>query len=363
MNNFILWIGNVFKDEVVEHHRGLAASANYWRRGLLSGLKATDADLKVLGHRNEQVWPKGKLFPNEQDSMDEGFDSTLVKWINFPGIRYYLLGKSHIWTVRKMIFQFGAPSVALTYNPTPWHLPLARYLQKVHHIPWVSVTLDYDHIEDGWDQYVRDAGSADGHVFLSHWAYENCPCEVPKLHLDGGFTEWFGDDLIEPESKANKICLYSGKYTDYGGYDLLLGITKLFRGQGVEFWFTGKIPNNKRRELEAVGKHVKVMGFVNDALLHELNLKADIFLNPRPSDFIVNKVAFPLKLVRYLAYGKPVVSTWTPGISPEYRQYLFVPSFEDADSFAMTIRGLLRLESKEKEDLKRRRKGLHPSVY
>lgn len=348
MSSYILWVGNVFKDEAVQRFRGLAASANYWRRGLLSGLLDVDVDFKVLGHRNEQAWPKGKLFPNEKHLMDERFDSTLVKWINLPGVRYHLLARSHISVCRRLIEESGVPSAVLTYNPTPWHLPLARYLQKRHQVPWVSVTLDYDHVEEGWDEYLNDAGHADGHVFLSYWAYEHCPCKVPKLHLDGGFEKWFGDELIDSNLSNPKVCLYSGKYTDYGGYDLLLGTVKKFKEKGVEFWFTGKIPDDKRNELEQVGSHVKVMGFVDDDKLHQLNLQADLFLNPRPSKFIVNKVAFPSKLVRYLAYGKPVVSTWTPGISPEYKNYLFVPTAENAAAFSEKIHELLALTSEQK---------------
>lgn len=354
MENYVLWVGNVFKDEAVEGNLGLAASANYWRRGLLSGLKATGLNLKVIGHRNEQAWPKGKLFPNEEDSMDERFNSTLVKWVNFPGIRYHLLARNHIWTYRRIARQIGRPAAVLTYNPTPWHLPLAQYLQENEGVPWVSVTLDYDHVENGWENYMSDAGKADGHVFLSYWAYKNCPSTAPKLHLDGGFEEWFGDSNQKRDANYPKVCLYSGKYTDYGGYELLLETAKLFRREGVEFWFTGKIPDGKKNELSAVGDHVKVMGFVNDAELHELNLRADLFLNPRPSNFIVNKVAFPSKIVRYLAYGKPVVSTWTPGISPEYRDYLFVPELEQANDFAKTIRNVLAKTNEEKKDLKGR---------
>ena len=357
MSGYILLVGAVFKEEAVEATLALAASGNYWRRGLYRGLVQNDCEIKVLGHRGEQAWPKGNLFPNEVDFLDPEFDSTLVKWMNLPGVRYPLLGQRFITTLRQMIRSYGKPSVILTYNPYPWHLPVARYAQEKHSIPWVSVTLDYDYVEAGWDRYLKDAGDAAGHVFLSHWAYTECPCVAPKLHMDGGFDEWLGDEIFNVEPNAKKVCLYSGKYADYGGYQLLLEMVRELKGADVEFWFTGKVPEAKRKELESLGDHVRILGFVDEQKLHELSLRADVFLNPRPSHLIENKVAFPSKIVRYLAYGKPIVSTWTPGISPEYRDYLFVPDREDGQSFAEMIRKVLAFTPSDKDELKRKIRG------
>ncbi len=338
-SGYILWVGNVFTPEAVERYRGIAASSNYWRKGILGGLQAAEVEFRVLGHRNEQAWPKGMLLPNDASSMDASFPSTLVKWINLPVIRYPLLAKAHVRAYRQLVKQYGPPLAVLTYNPYPWHVPLAHYAQQKHGVKWVSVTLDYDHVDGGWSQYESEVGAADGHVFLSHWAYEGCPCPVPKVHLDGGFEEWFGDAIGQPKraTETKRTCLYSGKYTNYGGYELLLDTIRSLEGTEIVFQLTGKASDSVVEELKAFGDRVEYYGFVDDAKLHELTLNADVLFNPRPSQYIENRVAFPSKLVRYLAYAKPIVSTWTDGLAPEYRDLLLVPEEESGASLAQSV--------------------------
>jgi glycosyltransferase involved in cell wall biosynthesis len=335
---YILWVGNVFTAEAVERYRGIAASSNYWRKGLLGGLQAADVNFRVLGHRNEQAWPKGMLFPNDEASMEPAFPSTLVKWINLPGVRYPLLARAHVRAYKKMVKQHGLPLAVLTYNPYPWHVPLAHYAQQ-HGVKWVSITLDYDHVDGGWSQYESEVGAADGHVFLSHWAYQECPCPAPKLHLDGGFEEWFGDTEAKAEEvpKQKRTCLYSGKYTNYGGYELLLDTIRSLEGSNIVFQLTGKASAAVVTQLKSFGDRVEYYGFVDDAKLHELTLNADVLFNPRPSHYIENRVAFPSKLVRYLAYAKPIVSTWTDGLAPEYRDLLIVPEEETGSSLGQAV--------------------------
>jgi glycosyltransferase involved in cell wall biosynthesis len=54
---------------------------------------------------------------------------------------------------------------------------------------------------------------------------------------------------------------------------------------------------------------------------------------------------FPSKVLEYLRYGKPVVSTWTDGLDPTYRSILTValegtaPSLRNAMSEAMAWTG------------------------
>jgi hypothetical protein len=348
-SGYILWVGNVFTAEAVDRYLGIAASSNYWRKGLLGGLQAADVDFRVLGHRNEQAWPKGMLFPNDEASMDPALPSTLVKWLNFPGVRYPLLARAHVRAYKKMVKQHGPPLAVLTYNPYPWHVPLAHYAQQTHGVKWVSITLDYDHVDGGWSQYEAEVGAADGHVFLSHWAYTECPCPVPKLHLDGGFEEWFGDTEAKAEEgpERKRTCLYSGKYTNYGGYEMLLDTIRHLEGTDIVFQLTGKASASVVEELKAFGDRVEYYGFVDDEKLHELTLNADVLFNPRPSKYIENRVAFPSKLVRYLAYAKPIVSTWTDGLAPDYRGLLIVPEEETGASLAQSV--LLAAEMSECE--------------
>ena len=50
---------------------------------------------------------------------------------------------------------------------------------------------------------------------------------------------------------------------------------------------------------------------------------------------------FPSKISFYLSHGAPIISTWTPGLSPDYTDVLIVPQQENAASVARSISDVL----------------------
>ena len=50
---------------------------------------------------------------------------------------------------------------------------------------------------------------------------------------------------------------------------------------------------------------------------------------------------FPSKLLEYLSYGKPVLSTWTPGISDDYREIIEVFDQETPECLANSLLNIL----------------------
>jgi glycosyltransferase involved in cell wall biosynthesis len=92
------------------------------------------------------------------------------------------------------------------------------------------------------------------------------------------------------------------------------------------------------------------LGFVSEEKLISLSRQADIFVNPRPSSIPGNERNFPSKILEYLTFGKPVVSTWTPGLAPEYRDVLIVPDEENPQCLAQTIDRVFAWESQDLEN-------------
>jgi len=344
--SYIAFAGAVFSDVAVAKHFGLAASANYWRRGLIGGMEAAGAKVCAFGHRNEQLWPRGPILPNAKSVLDERFEGRLVTSLNFPYLKNRVLHRSYLKTFQRMIAEKGTPVALFTYNAYPYLSDTIRFAQKAN-IPWICITLDYDYGPDGWPQYAKQAGHADGHIILSYWAYEACPYPAPKLHLDGGFEEWFGRDISNPKENGRRAILYSGKYNEYGGLKVLLDTIDACVDLDVEFWLTGKCRSERVENLFDSRSNVKYFGFVDDARLHELSLQAFAFINPRTSEHLGNYGMFPSKLLRYLAYGKPVISTWTPGLSPEYKDVLNVVNDETPVAFKNEIQRVLNYSEEE----------------
>jgi len=83
------------------------------------------------------------------------------------------------------------------------------------------------------------------------------------------------------------------------------------------------------------------MGFVSETELIKIAKQTDIFVNPRPSHIPENAQNFPSKLLEYLAFGKPVVSTWTAGLSEEYKGLLVLLARETEECLINTLEDVL----------------------
>jgi glycosyltransferase involved in cell wall biosynthesis len=65
-------------------------------------------------------------------------------------------------------------------------------------------------------------------------------------------------------------------------------------------------------------------------------------VNPRPNSVVDSQHNFPSKLLEYLSYGKPVISTCTPGIAPEYSHVIDIPEDETPAGLAGVIQRVLQ---------------------
>ena len=95
-------------------------------------------------------------------------------------------------------------------------------------------------------------------------------------------------------------------------------------------------------------------GFVEENELNRLANKAFAFANPRPSSFASNKLNYPSKLLLYLAYGKPIISTFTDGVSPEYNELLIPIKDETDECLSEAIKQVLNMKEGKYKDMRDR---------
>ncbi|MGC3999847.1 MAG: glycosyltransferase [Anaeromyxobacter sp.] len=101
--------------------------------------------------------------------------------------------------------------------------------------------------------------------------------------------------------------------------------------------FCGKGHNELVGRAVARDSRIRFFGLVPEAELERLAGLATAFLNPRPPELTASAHNFPSKVLEYLSYGHPVVSTWTPGLSPEYRDVLVLTDAR-AEDLALRMR-------------------------
>lgn len=351
----ILWLGGVFKERAVLSRQAVSPAGNRWIGGLLRGLLDLPGhEVDILAHLPERLWPKGELFPGRVDDLDlDGF-TRLVKYINFPGLRDPSLSRSYWSGANTYLRKKGAPDVLLTYNVYPFCKATAKRLKEGYQTPWVPVVADFSRVGPDWEIYRSETEGAAGHVFLSAWGFENAPVSN-KFHLDGGIDRVaFQEDRLLPweDPDGKRAILYTGLMTKYKGVDLILRAFQRLKGEKLELWLCGKMLRGHKDTKEIQGlidqdSRIKFFGLVSEDKLVELSRRCSAFVNPRPENVEDHKMNFPSKILEYLKYGKPVISTLTEGLSRDYEPFLIAP--ERSGDEGMTIAMRKALETGETE--------------
>ena len=113
-----------------------------------------------------------------------------------------------------------------------------------------------------------------------------------------------------------------------GGVEALLRAFPYVKDRGARLIITGA---GWTKGLEALAKRdarVIYKGLVSSGELDAICATAEVFVNPRPTRMVENGANFPSKILEYLAWERPVISTYTLGMHPAYRKVCVI--FDDA---------------------------------
>lgn len=121
----------------------------------------------------------------------------------------------------------------------------------------------------------------------------------------------------------------------------------------VDFTITGDRGRHASlAALMARDARIQTVGWVSPAKLDELCRSATAFVNPRPPAHGLSLASFPSKLMTYLAYGKPVASTWTPGLAAAYRDLLVVADGGTPAALAAAIDRAVSMDAPSRDMLR-----------
>ena len=334
-----LWLGPMPSHAALTELPALSPAAVLWEEGFFSGLKAQGFELSVVSHRPEPLWPRGRLVRGTRPApADVVFPTHVVGHMNAPGLRT----RSLTWAYERKALDLaagGAYAFIATFNPLPWHVAAATEIVRRHGTPWVSFLLDDVLRDPTLERYARATRLAAGHVILSKAAAERVTKLMPGapvLHLDGAVDRWRGDDS-EPNGPGRPHVVYSGAHTEEAGMSLLVAAIPLVTAD-VTFTITGDRGHHAGlAHLMTRDARVRTVGWVPPATIDEICRSATAFVNPRPPAHGLSLASFPSKLMTYLAYGKPVASTWTPGLADVYKELLVLSDGDTPRALAAAI--------------------------
>ena len=347
-----LWMGPVVGEQEMLAGPALSPAANRWQTGLLRALSDLGIDIQVASYVPDRSWPKGPLRKvGTARSPVTGLQITTLAYLNVSGLRQASLARAHRNHLRELLATGPRPSVILTYNAPEGPARAALEMQDALGIPWIAVVCDVDGQSSprAVEAYLERVHRATGRVVLAWSAYQD-QVSAPKIHLDGGVTR------VRPRSKAppGRSLLYTGMLGKHGGIEMLLEAFQSMSDPRAELWICGKLPSEEFLRRVGEDRRVRYYGAVGEAELEDLSDRAAVFVNPRPAEITESSFNFPSKILEYLSYGKPVVSTWTPGLAPEYRDVLIVPDEPRPGALARTLEHVLDWPEGDREDYRHR---------
>jgi glycosyltransferase involved in cell wall biosynthesis len=333
MNNYILWIGSLYEENHLKDNKATSPAANYWQLNLLNSLRYNKEKVILLSNHFQRIFPFGYLFPNGVNFWKKGFKVISYIYINIPILKSFSIFIAGKYKLKSYIKNNGFPKCIITYNPTIENSQLAYHFQTKYEIPWIDLCADAYDPGENWLNYNNLAKKANGHIFLSYYAFKNSPFKY-NLHLDGGIDIF--DNQLDLTNKSNsKVILYTGMLCEYGGLDLLINSFLAINDHNLKLIICGHGKKSKILD-DAIhnDKRITFLGLVPDNILNKLYSEADIFINPRPIDINGGSMNFPSKILKYLSFGKPVISSKTFGLSPDYEEVLIY--FEEYSIYCLS---------------------------
>lgn len=357
-----LWLEGVFDELTVKAFPSISPASNFWQKGFLNALRTQGHGVDVIGHPVERIWPFGRFAVRRSEAaLLPGVGGRMVGFLNVPGLRaasQYLCMLRAIrahWrevergNARRPDFQVVFSCLEKASDATA-AIRMARYVRRRFGVPWLCIVADGE-APPGADGYI--------HLAWSHFEAARVAGNgvSPMIHVDGGIAEIPCMSVPSAHvgwTKEPRVLMYMGALTAHGGaLELAQAFTQL-PDQTIELWLCGRGENPELQRLAKADSRIRLKGFVDEDVLHGLASRAFAFANPRPASFEPNKLNYPSKLLHYLAYGKPVISTFTDGVSPDYQMALIPVQDESIASLSQAIRSVMDLDPMQYQEVQRR---------
>ena len=317
-SDYIIWVGSVFSDEMVLNNAAISPAGNKWQLNFINAL--TDIGKRVIniGHCPERIYPFGKIFVNKRETKSAD-TITLISssYLNLAYLRVIELNILYTIKLASLLLKYKEKPIYLVgYNTYRYNILPLLFAKYIGRIKWISLVADpmYDDSNRINPFYLL----ADAKVFLSYSLYL-VNRSKKQIHLDGGITRTIelNKEILH---NAERIILYSGKITRHTGVELLVKAFSLAKNRNIRLVICGKGNNEILIQAVKNNNRITFLGMVDEQKLKSLYSSAYMFINPRLINEKANNSNFPSKLLEYLSYCKPVISTYTGGINPVYKE-------------------------------------------
>ena len=328
----ILWVGPVIVESLFTN-LAVSAAASIWQQGFIDSIGVQGAQVEVLTHLPCRAFPVGSLWPVHGGQIfPDHLQGHGLPYLNLSKVRDWFLARQYKQALERLL-AVKSFDLVVSYNAEAYvTAPIAGTLSKSL-LPWVAIIADLPKLNPRRFLDRSKVEAADGRIYLSWKNFIELRNQQKDFYLEGGVHQQIGQ--TQNDGSAVKRIAYFGGITTLGGIDLFLGASKYLAGPGYEFHIVGVGDITRLRDYLKSDSRIVYHGSLSQNQLIKLGQRMDIFVNPRPGKLSENN--FPSKILTYLGFGKPVISTFGYGISPDYKNILVVINEETAPALAAAI--------------------------
>ena len=296
----IFWVSNLYNFNTLKKNKYMSAAATEWQIQFINAIK-NNSGLKVnlINFSYNKFWPLGDLTVNKNLFNLKGVKNLSFDYLNLPGIKNILIKKK----IKENFYAFATKdkNIFFTYNFDKNIINTAQELKKKNVIKWVAIVADYDSINK--QKIEEKLANADLVIYLSEYSFKKSSLKSKKL-IQGGI-----DRFEISRIKKVKSFLYSGSLGPWIDIEKFINDFNKIKDKEIKFYITSNDKLYFDRHLKSENKNIIFLGFRSKKDLIKISKKTDIFINLRNELNTNNNNNFPSKILNYLKYCKPIIST------------------------------------------------------
>lgn len=321
---------------------------------LIKGFAESNVNVCCLSGLPISRQVKKQLFVNEPDEFEGSISYHYYKSLNIPILRQIMVFFGGFLNV---LFSGKENSYLICDFQNLANAYGTLLAAKLRRIPTIVIVMDLPDFLSGkkivQKMYEGTFKLADSFIFLTEQMNDvvnkkNKPYIVIEGIADSSATLSDKADLLK--SKTGKdIVVYAGSLAKIYGIENLVDGFLNANLLEAQLWIYGD--GDYLKELEKICQNhdnIIYKGVHPNEEVFEVEKKASLLVNPRPTSPKYTRYSFPSKTIEYMASGTPLLTTRLPGIPEEYYEFFYTIDGDTAEDVSKALKKVFSYSAQDR---------------
>ena len=358
-----IYLEKCFENELQSSTRNFPYAQQKFESMIIDGFKKNEYDFTILSTFPCLRWPNyKKIIVNLKSNESNHF---YLKFINLPFFKQLsIIISQFIFIIKWCNRNRENKKIYLIYGTNPINCIMPLLLRKILDykvVVIVSEINEYSYFDMSnilkklkKTIYLKVSNwfsnCFDGYILLSQYMNEvinknKKPYIIIEAICDGDINRKISYD------NRNRSILYAGSLLKkYGIAKLVDAFVKCnIDSYTLDIYGNGDYVEEIER-ISKTYKQIKYHGTVSNEEIKEIEKKAYLLVNPRPSDEKITRYSFPSKTIEYMSSGTVCLITKLSGIPDEYFEYCYHFDSETVETMSIKLKEILNLDPDNLEE-------------